>query len=75
MKVSFGIINYNRLYYLKSCAESLMKSIGDYEDVELICIDDDSREEGTKEYLQTLEDRGWIVINQEDHRKATKQSI
>jgi len=75
MKVSFGIINYNRLFYLKSCAESLMESVGDYSDVEFICIDDNSKEDGTKEYLQTLKDRGWTVINQENHRQSSKQDI
>ena len=36
MKVSFGIINYNRLFYLKSCAESLMESVKGYDNVEFI---------------------------------------
>ena len=67
MKISFGIVNYNRLFHLKSCAESLMQSIEDYEgEVEFICIDDNSKEPGTKEYLETLSERGWKVINQED---------
>ena len=74
-KVSFGIISYNRLYYLKSCAESLMESVEDYPNVEFICIDDNSKEPGTQEYLETLKDRGWIVINQEDHRDKPKGSI
>ena len=64
MKVSFGIINYNRLFYLKSCAESLMASVEDYKNVEFICIDDNSKEPGTQEYLNSLSDRGWKVINQ-----------
>jgi len=76
MKISFGIINYNRLYYLKSCAESLMRSVEGYGgDLEFICIDDNSKEEGTQEYLQTLKDRGWNVINQEDVRAQPKQEI
>ena len=76
MKISFGIINYNRLFYLKSCAESLMESVEDYDgELEFICIDDNSKEPGTQEYLQTLKDRGWTVINQEEHRQAEKQSI
>lgn len=73
MKVSFGIINYNRLFYLKSCAESLMESVKDYPDVEFICIDDNSKEPGTKEYLKTLEERGWRVINQEETRDYKKE--
>ena len=68
MKVTFGIINYNRLFYLKSCAESLMRSIKEYSDVELICVDDNSKEEGTAEYLETLRRKGWKVINQQSNR-------
>ena len=74
MKITFGIINYNRLYYLKSCAESLMESIKDYDgELEFICIDDNSREKGTQEYLQTLKERGWKIINQEDERDKQKK--
>tara|TARA_R100000008_G_C3559161_1_gene155055 strand:+ start:76 stop:1008 length:933 start_codon:yes stop_codon:yes gene_type:complete len=76
MKISFGVINYNRLFYLKSCAESLMESVKDYDgEVEFICIDDNSKEKGTKEYLQILKDRGWTVINQEDVRTSEKKDI
>ena len=76
MKVSFGIVNYNRLFYLKSCAETLMESVKDYDgEIEFICIDDNSKEPGTQEYLQTLADRGWAVINQEDHRQKAKKDI
>ena len=74
-KITFGIVNYNRLHYLKSCAESLMQSIQEQKDVQLICIDDNSKESGTKEYLQTLADRGWTVINQEDTRKDKKFAV
>ncbi len=76
MKITFGIINYNRLFYLKSCAESLMKSLEGYEgELEFICIDDNSKESGTKQYLKTLEKRGWTVINQEDTRTQSKTNI
>ena len=75
MKVSFGIINYNRLFYLKSCAESLMASVEDYKNVEFICIDDNSKEPGTQEYLNSLSDRGWKVINQQDYREDSKNKI
>jgi glycosyltransferase involved in cell wall biosynthesis len=76
MKITFGIINYNRLYYLKSCAESLMESVKDYDgDLEFFCIDDNSKEKGTQEYLQTLKDRGWEIINQENYRKEKKVNI
>lgn len=73
-RVTFGIVNYNRLFYLKSCAESLMKSVEGYEDVEFICIDDNSKETGTKEYLESLKERGWQVINQEEFREEKKNT-
>ena len=75
MKVTFGINNYNRLFYLRSCAESLMESVSDYEDVEFLCVDDNSKENGTEEYLQSLKDRGWKVINQQDYRNDEKLRI
>jgi len=76
MKITIGMINYNRLFYLKSCVESLMQSIEDYNgEIELICIDDNSKEKGTEEYLQNLSERGWKIINQEDHRTKTKADI
>jgi len=74
-KVTFGIVNYNRLFYLKSCAETLMESVSEYDDVEFICIDDNSKEKGTTEYLETLKDRGWLVINQEEHRQQEKDKV
>ena len=72
MKVTFGINNYNRLFYLRSCAESLMESVSDYDDVEFICVDDNSEEPGTQEYLGLLREKGWKVINQQDYRSGEK---
>tara|TARA_Y100001963_G_C6699734_1_gene408862 strand:+ start:215 stop:1090 length:876 start_codon:yes stop_codon:yes gene_type:complete len=47
-----------------------MKSIEDYGDeVELVCIDDNSKEPGTKEYLDSLSARGWKVIDHETYRQ------
>jgi len=74
-KVTFGIVNYNRLHYLKCCAETLIESVADYENVEFMCVDDNSKEKGTKEYLETLKERGWTVINQEEHREQQKNAV
>ncbi len=74
VKVTFGVINYNRLFYLKSCTKSLMESIFDYNNVELICIDDNSKEEGTSEYLSYLKKIGWTVINQDEYRSGKKDT-
>jgi glycosyltransferase involved in cell wall biosynthesis len=69
VKFSFYIVNYNRLYYLRACVKSLQETTSDYEDKEFICIDDDSKEPGTKEYLNDLEKSGWKIIHQEEIRK------
>ena len=37
-KVTFGIVNCNRLFYLKSCLESLIDTTQNYENKELIVI-------------------------------------
>ena len=50
MKVSFGIVNYNRLFYLKSCLESIVDCTFDYPNTEIIDVDNASVEEGTDEY-------------------------
>ena len=51
-KVSIGFINCNRLHYLKSCVESFMYCTQDYQNKELIIVDNNSVEEGTEEYLK-----------------------
>ena len=61
-KVSFGIINCNRLFYLKSCVESLAECTKDYFHKEIIIVDNASIEDGTSEYLLELENRGYRVI-------------
>lgn len=74
MKFSFFIINFNRLHYLRSCVKSLEISTADYSNKEFICIDDNSKEEGTEDYLNTLRDRGWKVINQQEERVKRSQA-
>ena len=63
-KVTFGIVNCNRLHYLKSCVESLIFCTDDYPNKEIIIIDNASLEEGTKEYLQEKEKQGIKIIRQ-----------
>ena len=65
MKVSFGIVNCNRLYYLKSCVESLILCTEDYPNKEIIVIDNASIEPGTDEYLDNLKHRGVRVFKTE----------
>ena len=61
-KVTFGYVNCNRLFYLKSAVESLIYCTEDYTNKEIIIIDNASSEEGTKEYLDSLEARGYKTI-------------
>ena len=60
--VTFGFVNCNRLFYLKSCVESLLVCTEDYPNKELIIIDNASAESGTKEYLDNLSSRGFTVV-------------
>jgi len=60
--VTFGVINCNRLHYLRSCFESLYDTTSDYPNREFIVVDNASVEEGTKEYLDELETRGVKVV-------------
>ena len=64
-KVTFGFVNCNRLFYLKSCVESFIETTTDYPNKEIIIVDNASAEAGTDEYLKSLEDRGHIVYKQE----------
>ena len=63
--VTFGIVNCNRLYYLKSCLESLIYCTSDFDSKEIIVVDNASSEAGTEEYLLEKESEGIRVIRQE----------
>ena len=70
--VSFGVINCNRLHYLRSCFESLYDTTSDYPNREFIVVDNASVEEGTKEYLDELETRGVKVVRMSDRDPANE---
>jgi len=74
-KVTFGIINCNRLFYLKSCLESLIDTTRDYDNKELIVVDNASVEPGTSEYLDELESRGVTVIKKLQRNPANEFAI
>ncbi len=65
MKVTFGIINCNRLHYLKACVESLLLTTQEYSDKEIIVVDNASTEPGTEEYLEDLRQREITVVKNE----------
>jgi glycosyltransferase involved in cell wall biosynthesis len=71
-KVSIGFINCNRLHYLKSCVESFMYCTQDYQNKEMIIVDNNSVEEGTEEYLKQKEDQGFKVIRR-THRDPSNE--
>ena len=64
--VTFGFVNCNRLHYLKSCLESLLETTEDYENKQIIVVDNASVEPGTDEYLDDLRNRGFSVFKQEE---------
>lgn len=71
-KVTFGFVNCNRLYYLRSCVESLLLCTEDYSNKEIIVVDNASKEEGTEEYLNDLRDRGFKVFVQEERNPSNE---
>lgn len=74
-KVTFGIVNCNRLFYLKSCVETLLDTTSDYENKEFIVVDNASVESGTPEYLSGLEERGFRVIRRTERDPANEFAI
>ena len=72
MKVTFGIVNCNRLHYLKSCIESLFICTNDYSNKEVIVIDNASIEPGTTEYLKDLEGKG-VIVHRTKERDPTNE--
>ena len=61
-RVTFGIVNCNRLHYLRSCLESLLYCTESYKNKQIIIVDNASVEDGTKEYLDEKESQGITVI-------------
>ena len=70
--VTFGIVNCNRLHYLRSCFESLFDTTSDYSDREFIVVDNASVESGTEDYLRSLEQRGVRVVRAQ-HRDPANE--
>ena len=65
-KVTFGIVNCNRLHYLKSCLESLLYCTESYDNKQIIIVDNASSEKGTQEYLDEKEEQGIKTIRQKN---------
>lgn len=71
-RVSFIVVNCNRLFYLKSCVESLLLTTADYHNKEIIVIDNASVEKGTESYLDSLELRNHRVIKHQTRNQANE---
>ena len=74
-KVSFGLVNCNRLYYLQSCLESLEYCTKDYKNKEIFVFDNASIEKGTDEYLLEIEKRGIKVHKTQKRNPANEYAI
>ena len=74
-KVTFGIVNCNRLFYLKSCLESVIDTTRTYHNKEIIVVDNASVEPGTEEYLNDIESRGVKVIRKLQRNYANEFAI
>lgn len=70
--VTFGIINCNRLHYLKSCVSSLVKTTETYPHREFIIVDNASVEPGTDEYLGELGRMGMKVFKADSRDPANE---
>lgn len=66
--VTFGFVNCNRLYYLKSGVESLVYCTEDYSNKEIIIVDNASIEKNTDKYLKYCEDEYQAKIIKRDQR-------
>jgi len=71
-KVTFGIVNCNRLHYLKSCYESIVSTTSEYPDKEIIVVDNASTESGTLEFLEELKSQGVLVVRNESRDPANE---
>ena len=62
MNLTIGIISCNRLKYLKSLIESLkcLKPENTKHNIEIIAVDNGSKEDGLKEYLELEKTNGFI---------------
>jgi len=54
MKTSIIIPNWNTLPYLKKCVDSIKKNT---KNIEIIIVDNGSKEKGTKEYIKKVSDK------------------
>ena len=74
-KVTFGIVNCNRLHYLKASLESLLLCTADYTNKEIMIIDNASIEKNTSEYLDEKEKQGIKIFRRKERDPANEFSI
>jgi len=71
-RVTFGLVNCNRLFYLKSCFESILETTQEYQNKEIIIIDNASSEPGTESFLSQVEELGVKVVRRESRDPANE---
>lgn len=73
-KVSFVVISWNRLHYLKATLESAKLCL-QYENIEWIIIDNESKEPGLRDYINSLM---WVdvkIFKKQTHADAMNQAV
>jgi hypothetical protein len=73
-KVTFGLLSWNRLHYLRATLESAFECI-EYPDMEWIVSDNESEEPGLKEYLQQREGIHTLIRKKQTHADAMNELV
>ncbi|OGV44751.1 MAG: hypothetical protein A2X46_16565 [Lentisphaerae bacterium GWF2_57_35] len=73
-KVTFGLLSWNRLHYLRATLESAFSCI-EYPDMEWIVSDNESEEPGLKDYLQHREGIHKLIVRKQTHADAMNELV
>ncbi|MCC5847956.1 MAG: glycosyltransferase [Verrucomicrobia bacterium] len=73
-KVTFAVLSWNRLQYLKATLESAFACI-DYPNMEWVVSDNDSVEPGLTEYLQAHEGLDRVLRKKQSHAAAMNELV
>jgi len=73
MKIGLIVTTYNRLDYFKQCIQSLEEN--NYGGADFIVIVDDNSDDGTKEYLDTIDTADITISKEENKGVANSKNI